>query len=182
MEGRTSTASSSCGYGSWKGFSGSEIGSRISVAGAMWLMIGSAPSVRTSFSISVLLAWSALAKDLSAIISSGANTAGSSIAARQKARVAISSTTPSTTKPPPITLTDSLDARSSPIVTVAILSRTHAESVSPCQENRLFSGSQKIGDMSSYRHYFDEETIMTFNALYLFMSISGVFICQERLD
>jgi len=65
------------------------------------------------------------------MISSGANTAGSSIAARQNAKVATNRTMPSMTKPPPIRLTDSLDARSSPIVTVAILSRTHTESVSP---------------------------------------------------
>ena len=50
---------------------------------------------------------------------------------RQKASVAISSAMPRMTKPPPIRLTDSLDARSSPIVTVAILSRTRSESVSP---------------------------------------------------
>jgi hypothetical protein len=36
--------------------------------------------------------------------------------------------------------------------------------------------------MSTHRNYLDEETIMAFDALNLFVSITGIFVRQQRLD
>jgi len=116
------------------------------------------------------------------MISRGANTAESSTADRQKASVAMRSAMPRMISPPPIRLTDNFDARSSPIVTVAILSRDRALCASPRTGHKLLSGSKKIRNMSAHRHDFDEEAIMAFDALYLFVRIARIVVRQVRLN
>ena len=52
----------------------------------------------------------------------------------------------------------------------------------PVLGQKLLSSGKKIGNMTTDGHYFDEEAIVSLDALYLFVCIARVIVCQQRLD